>query len=301
MASSSTTCDVFLSQSDENKSANSDKGQTKTDWDAEKLHNAKPVWDKFATGADFETIAEECGGAGDCFFHCVAVGFFRAAEFTRSQCLRKKYKRGFVGMNATRCDFASTVTVHNALALAESLVDGAISDNCSVQWLRALKSAMKHAQAATDEDDSALVQLQECLRKMIETPGTYFQGTDLLLRHYVSYAKDYMSSVTTSPASARVTDMKSWTEASLPDVGFLVMIDAYPGICELIGGLHKRFYIVLVNYGNMHWRLGYVRTREDREDDPDAPFYCVIERALAVRILEMSDQARRNIIQCHSR
>ena len=103
--------------------------------------------------------------------------------------------------------------------LAESLVDGAISDNCSVQWLRTLKSAMKHAQAATDEDDSALVQLQECLRKMIETPGTYFQGTDLLLRHYVSYAKDYMSSVTTSPASARVTDMKSWTEASLPDVG----------------------------------------------------------------------------------
>lgn len=261
-------------------------------WDTEELADAKKVWPAFATGVSFETVAEECGGAGDCFFYCLAVGFFRAAEFSRNEKLRVKYARGAKGMNAVRSDFAKTVTVQNAMRLGESLIDGALSDNCRVRWLNKLRGAIRDAKMAQEGDATKIELLQACLRNMMCTPGSYFQGTDLLLRHYVSC----VSSETDAKGEVKsrlFADIDTWTSQTLPDVGFLVMIDAFPGICELIGGLHKRFYIVLVNYGNMHWRLGYIRTREDKEEDPNAPYCCVIEKNVALRVLELSDQARR--------
>ena len=272
-----------------------DDSKMKVEWDIESLSDAKEVWPTFPTNEHFEAAAEECGGSGDCFFHCVAVGLFRASEFSRSRRLRKKYERGAVGMRNVRRDFSSMVTTTNAMGLAESLIDGALSDNNDVPWLDKLKRSVHNVKIARLKEP-AVRDLQQCLREMICTSGTYFQGTDLLLRHYVMYVSEFKES---SPSSdcATIVSMDSWTVNTLPNVGFMVMIDAFPGICELIGGRDKRFYIVLVNYGNTHWRLGYIRTREDKLDDPESPFCCVIEREVALRVLDLSDKARREALK----
>lgn len=278
---------------DEKNITSLDDGDSDVIWDIEELSDSKRVWPAFGTDVSFETVAEECGGAGDCFFHCLSVGFYRASEFSKNEELRRKYSRGAKGMIAVRTDFSKTVTYDNAVHLAESLVDGALSDKCNVRWLQTLRGPLRDAKSAPKsngkESDSHRA-LQSCLQKIIRTPGTYFQGTDLLLRHYVSCAE---SRQVEYQGAKLFADIDAWTSKSLPDIGFLVMIEAIPGICELIGGPDKRFYIVLVNYGNMHWRLGYIRTKEDKINDPDAPYCCVVERDVALNVLESSYAARR--------
>lgn len=284
-STASTKLDDVLTHCKETRLTNSDLC---TDTE---LCNATAVWPSFATNSSFEIVAEECGGAGDCFFHCLSVGLCRAAEFTRDAKLIQKYSRGTKGMKSVRMDIASMINTSNALGLAEALIDGALSDGSRVQWLRKLQNVTQKTKTVTEtkmcSNTTALKELQLCLRNMICTTGTYFQGTDLILRHYVSYENDRTVSDT-----ARVARLHAWNSSSLPDIGFLVIIDSIPGICELIGGRDKPFYMVLVNYGNMHWKLGYVRECEDKLEDVDSPFYCVITRSIAMRVLNLSEQTR---------
>ena len=146
---------------------------------------------------------------------------------------------------------------------------------------------------------------------MIQTPGTYYQGTDLILRHYVQYTKQFIEvknnefktkldkDLTCTERGSCTRSLQNeervflWKAGSLPALGFIVLVDALPGVMEIIGGLDMDFYMIVVNYGSVHWRLGFVRDKMDVEKDSNASFHCIVDNHLVRNFMQESERIRR--------
>lgn len=263
--------------------------------------NTRWVWNRgIFRDAEFQILAEECGGGGDCMFHCIATALHRAASDVGHADLCNQFKPGMEGMRYIRTALSRTITPQNAKGIAEDLKDGVDSDRANVAWINDLNVHLKKV----EEKTIGSAELCTFLQKMIQTPGTYYQGTDIILRHYVRYVQEFIangksdSKRTGAPENHQnspeaANPLLLWTQNSLPALGFVVLIDAVPGVMEIIGGLHMDFYMVLVNYNSVHWRLGYVRSAEDVQLDEDSSFHCIVDNKLVCEMVEEFEALRR--------
>lgn len=282
--------------------SNALKTKDKSSRDSKRLPpNTRWVWNRGNfRDAEFQILAEECGGGGDCMFHCIATALHRAASDVRHTDLCNQFKPGIEGMQYIRTALSRTITPQNAKGIAEDLKDGVESDGANVAWIHHLNAQLKKL----EEKTIGHPELCTFIRKMIQTPGTYYQGTDIILRHYVRYVQQYIAN--SNPDSDRPNaferDQNSpeaanplllWTQNSLPALGFVVLIDSVPGVMEIIGGLNMDFYMVLVNYNSVHWRLGYVRSQEDIEVDEDSSFHCIVDNKLVCEMVKEFESLRR--------
>ena len=167
----------------------------------------------------FEFYIQDCGGNGDCLFHVLSVAFTKLFGISFS-------------MQDIRNKLASTLSIDTITFFLEQLCSDQKEYTLSGSTL--IQPILSNLKENLITKDTALTILQSIINK----PGLYFQGTDVVLNWLIKYDQ--------------LLNQYS--------VGFVIFNSYGPSFLQTCVSDNSCVFILLYNSPNQHWQLASLKS-----------------------------------------